>query len=254
MIFSVHNRCKSRAAAGEIQCASNQLGSIFEFAKQHPEKRYNILLKSDQPIEQALAQIDLLRAIVDSYTVECDQLSTVKVLINKGYNAYYGYWVSDWELFTNLQKLGVSDIRVDGPLGFQTKLLAKAKKNTKIRCYPHYSASASFMPPAANHFFVRPEDISLYEEAIDIFDLREPDPERQETLFNIYSRGTFNYNIDLLIYNIPSDVNNLVLKDFAEPRLNCKQRCKQPDSHCDLCNSKFHYVDIVTQYGKNRLS
>lgn len=254
MILSVHNRCKSRIAAGEVQCASNQLGSIIEFAKQHPEKRYNISLISDQPIEQALAQIDLLRAIVSDYTVECTQVDIMKELISKGYNAYYGYWVSDWELFTNLQNLGVSDIRIDGPLGFQTELLAKAKKNTKIRCYPHYSASASIMPPAANHFFIRPEDVCLYEDAIDILDLREPDPERQQTLFNVYNRGTFDYDISLLIHNVPSDVNNVGLKDFAHERLHCKQRCKQPNSHCDLCNAKFNYIKAINQYGQRRLS
>lgn len=254
MILSIDSRCRNKNAAGEVRCVSNQLGSIFDFVKEHPEKRYNITLNPDQPFEQALTQIDFIKAITDNYTIECFSIAEVNKLITKGYNAYYGYWVTDWETFTNLQNLGVSDIYIDGPLGFQTELLAKAKKQTKIRCLPHNSLSASLTAPAANHFFIRPEDTYQYEGIIDIFDLRTVDIERQDTLFSVYNRGTFMYDISLLIENVPVGVNNTGLNGFATPRLHCKQRCKQPNSHCDLCNSKFSYVAAMNEYGKHRLS
>lgn len=44
MILSVNSNSSYKRAAGEIRCASNQLGTIFEFVKNNPNKRYNILL------------------------------------------------------------------------------------------------------------------------------------------------------------------------------------------------------------------
>lgn len=44
MILSVNSNSSYKNAAGEVRCASNQLGTIFEFVKNNPNKRYNILL------------------------------------------------------------------------------------------------------------------------------------------------------------------------------------------------------------------
>lgn len=120
--------------------------------------------------------------------------------------------------------LGVSDIQIDGPLGFQLNNLIKLKQKhpVKIRVQPTISASASLNAPAAIHFFIRPEDLSLYEPAIDILDLRQPDPEVENTIFSIYSNREFIGNIDKIIKNVPKDTfNPALVSSFAENRLNC---------------------------------
>lgn len=250
MILSVNSNSSYKNAAGEVRCASNQLGTIFEFVKNNPNKRYNILLQEKQDIDKAIEQIEYIKAVADDYTVECSSIASVKALHALGYNAYLRFPATDWETFQGLLSIGCSDICIDGPLGFQVDNIAKAKGTVKIRVMPTISPNASLSAPSASHFFIRPEDKSLYEPAIDIFDLRQGDLDKENALFSIYNRGSFNFDISELIENVPNGVNNIALKGFAEKRLNCKQRCKIPGGRCKWCETQFSFVDIATKYGK----
>ena len=254
MILSVNNNSPYKNAAGEVRCASNQLGTIFDLVKEYPNKRYNIIVTKEESLKTLMQQVDYIKAVANDYTIECSDLFTLKELLKQGYNSYLKYPVTDWETFQGLLHLGVSDIYIDGPLGFQTKAIAKGKKNVKIRVTPTNSPNASLMAPSASHFFIRPEDVSLYESAIDILDLRSQDIEVENSLFSIYSRGTFNFNISELIKNVPTEVNNIALADFAKKRLDCGQRCKVPGNHCKWCDTQFLFVHKATKYGRIRLN
>lgn len=250
MILSVNSNSSYKTAAGEVRCASNQLGTIFEFVKSHPNKRYNVLLQEKENLDKAIEQVKYIQAVADDYTIECNNIAAAKALIALGYNAYIRFPVTDWETFQGLLNFGCSDIFIDGPLGFQMTEIAKAKGETKIRVMPTTSPNASLCAPSASHFFIRPEDKALYEPAIDIFDLRQGDLEKENAVFSIYNRGSFNFDIDELIENVPSDVNNFALANFAEKRLNCRQRCKEPGSRCRWCDTQFSFVSTATKYGK----
>ncbi len=155
------------------------------------------------------------------------------------------YPVTDWETFSGLKKLGVSDIYIDGPLGFQTKAIAKGKEDIKIRVSPTVSPNASLTGSTPQSFFIRPEDLNLYEGAIDIIDFKELESiDREEALFTIYKRGTFNYNLSQLITGMSPDVNNLTFpRDFGKERLNCGQRCKIYPGRCHYCDTTFKLID-----------
>ena len=252
MLLSVNNQSPYKTAAGEVRCASNQLGTIFDFVKNNPNKRYNVLLREEEEISKAIEQIEFIKAVAEDYTIECGNIASLKALLELGYNAYLRFPVSDWETYQSLRELKVSDIYIDGALGFSVDLLAKSKEDIKLRSTPTISPNASLSAPAANHFFIRPEDIGKYTSAIDVLDLRQPTLEKENALFSVYQRGTFNFDIDNLIENVPAGVNNVALVDFAEKRLNCGQRCKIPGNHCKWCNTQFSFVDKATKYGKLR--
>lgn len=252
MILSVNSQSPYKSAAGEVRCASNQLGKIFDFVKEHPEKRYNIILRREEEFDKAIEQIEYIRAMAADYTIECDNIAQLKAFLALDYNAYIKFPISDWESFQGLKDLGVSDIYIDGAIGFQIAPLARGKQELKIRSTPTISPNASLCPPSANHFFIRPEDVQLYESAIDILDLRQASLEKENGLFSIYQRGTFSFNIDNLIENVPAGVNNTGLTDFALKRLDCGQKCKIPGNHCKWCDTQFSFIDKATKYGKIR--
>lgn len=54
MLLSVNSQSPYKTAAGEIRCASNQLGTIFDFVKNNPNKRYNVLLREEEEISKAI--------------------------------------------------------------------------------------------------------------------------------------------------------------------------------------------------------
>lgn len=247
MIFSVNYRSKHKQDAQEIKCPINQLGNIFAFIKDNPNKRYNIQTISDEPLSnKEQEQIELVKAVTDNYTVTCGIPSQLDTLVKKGYHAYLNLPATDWEYFGQLKELGVSDIRIDGPLGFQMDKIAMGKENIKIRVSPTVSPNSFMTDGKPNNFFIRPEDLKYYT-PIDVIDFGRysiKNQEMEDALFSIYNRGSFGYSLKDLMFNLPYDVNNLLFEDnFALQRLNCGQRCKEPGRHCHWCYNTFTVIE-----------
>lgn len=243
MIFSLNHHSDYKNNAGEIKCPFNQLGTIINFIKQNSNKRYNIILPDNitkVELEKAVGQIDLLKTIAKDYTIQCGSLINLQYLLSCGYNAYLRFPVTDWETFCELRDLEVSDIYIDGPLAFQCKLIRDGKKNVKIRMSPNISSNGSILvDKKPSSFFVRPEDLSLYESFIDIIDFKVDNKEKEDTLYKIYHRGTFNFSISDLIDGLPQISNLMFKEEFGKRRLNCGQKCKIPGYSCHFCETYF---------------
>lgn len=248
MIFSINYRSPLKSRAEEIRCPYNQLGSVFDFIKEHPEKRYNIILTAEADLSRALEQVNFVRDVASDYTIECATIPQLLSAKAGEYNAYLRFPVTDWETYQNLRELGVSDIYIDGPLGFQVNQLATKNHDVKIRVSPTVSPNSALSADRKpNSFFIRPEDLHLYSDAIDVIDFKETNPDKENALFNVYTRGTFNFDINQLISGLPA-INNLMFKeDFAKERLHCGQKCNTPNRHCSFCNN---YFNILTQLKK----
>lgn len=100
-------------------------------------------------------------------------------------------------------------------------------KDTIIRMTPQMSSNImTHIESRHNAYsaFIRPEDVKAYEGFIDILDFKINNKDMEKTLFNIYKREYFNYNLKELIKQLNIDyVNNtLIPKRFAERRLNCQ--------------------------------
>lgn len=241
MKFSLSYNNRNRTEADEIKCTYKGLGYYFEFIIKHPEKRYCISFAKDYVDSFFTDEVQKIIPIVSDYTIECDRIDSLKELLQKGYKAFLKYPVSDWEIFNQLKKLGVTDIYIDGPLGFSMEDIGKAKDSILIRVSPTVSSNASFIQRYPSSFYIRPEDLHLYDKTIDIIDFKvTPNCEEEEALFSIYKRGTFNYSLSNLVKTMQPNVENVLLpKDFGEQRVNCKQRCQLPGARCHYCDSVF---------------
>lgn len=242
MLFSISYQSKIKKLADEIRCPYNQLGLLLKFIKENPQKRYLIELPSSinqEGIDKAIKELEIIKDMISDYTFSCHSLNSFKEMRERRYQAFLDLPVTDWELFNDLIEQGASDIWIDGALGFQINALTRAKGNTKIRAVPNYSAVIDDMKP--NSFFIRPEDLSKYEDAIDIVFFREKEVSREELVFTIYKRGNFIGNIeDLIPITREPTPNALFKEDFAETRLNCRQSCKVPGHHCTYCRTYFN--------------
>ena len=251
MLFSIDYRSSLKQEADEIRCPYNQLGLEFKFMQEHPEKRYIVLVHeelTDERFEKAVEQVECVKEVTANYSIECDNLTIFKKFKDLGYNCYLSFPVADWETFQELKTLGVTDIYIDGSLGFQVDRLKKAKDNICLRTAPHISPNHLDEAPAANFFFIRPENLELYEGVFDITFFIGELP-REEALFNIYKRGSFSYGLERVIPQLNQEVPNPFLRpEFGEHRLNCGQKCKIPGYVCHLCNTEVHLTSTVVNY------
>jgi hypothetical protein len=246
MIFSLDYKSHNKAKAQEIRCPWNQLGSILKFVKENPFKRYVVIFDKDA----SYSQVDLLQTIAKDYTIQCSTIPQLIESLNRGYNAFISYPITTWEEFADLRRLKVSDIYIDSPLTFQTDKIKTVKEDIKIRVSPTVSPNSSFSAvKSPETFFIRPEDLFLYEGIIDVVDFKDP---REDTLFDIYTRGTFNFNLNELIPDLATSANNLLFSDeFAKYRLNCRQLCKTPSHTCHLCSNYVRMAEALPRLGKN---
>lgn len=251
MLFSVNYHSKYKQQADEIKCPYNQFGQIYKFLKDNRNKRYVIADASLDALEDVISQADIIKDEVRDYTIECSQIAAARNLIAEGYKAYLKHPVADWDSFAALVKLGVSDVYIDGPLGFQAQELRRAIENSKvsIRVSPTVSPNSSIVGASPESFYIRPEDLHLYEKSISVIDFKVTSQDKEDALFAIYKRGTFSYNIKDLIENCQFSVPNLFLKpEFGQARVNCGQRCKIPGHSCHLCDTQVFLTNMVYKY------
>lgn len=241
MLFSVDYKSDRLEQADEIRCPVNQLGLIYDFIKEHPDKRYVVTLNTlaeDDQLSKVMEQVDYIKAVNADYTICCNSMMEVDYLIANGYNAYLNMPITDWETFNIFAyNHKVSDILIDGPLGFQAEDLKIASNDVVIRTILNYADIYK-----ANSFFIRPEDIELYDEVITVCETLS------DIIFDIYKRGVFNQDIHYLVTGLPEGINNSMISyDFGEHRLNCGQRCMVPSKHCCWCDTELNIVRNSTK-------
>ena len=77
--------------------------------------------------------------------------------------------------------------------------------------------------------------------------------DKEDTLFNIYKRGTFYYNLNDLLEGCKFSVLNPFIKpEFGQSRLNCGQRCLIPGHSCHLCATQIELTNLVYNYFKQK--
>ena len=94
--------------------------------------------------------------------------------------------------------------------------------------------------------WVRPEDISIYEQYITTFEFIANDLSQERTLYHIYAEEqNWPGNLNILINNLDYNVDNRgITEKLAENRIKCGQRCEMSGT-CHLCDQAFALVNAV---------
>lgn len=250
MFYSLRYSNKYRDEASEIKIDFNQLGTVFDYMKEHPNKRYNIRLTGDVVPENLEQQMEFVRGVVGkNYTIGCYKFGLLVKLLQDGYNAFLDLPITDWETFTNLEVWGVSDIWVDGPIAFCHNALVDT--NSFIRISPTVSSGRDFFSAGLadneNTFFIRPEDLHLYEGFI--IDFRYGDKtEKEQAAYEIYRTEAYLFDLQLLIDNLSISSQNLFIpKEFGSTRLNCRQICRIPNRACHYCSTALRFPQVFSK-------
>ena len=119
------------------------------------------------------------------------------------------------------------------------------KLQVPIRLIPNICSDG--LLPRENGIFgqwVRPEDLSLYEDYVSVVEFNETDIQREQALYRIYHDDKAwpgEMKIIVKDFNYPC-LNRLIPPtELTEARLNCGQRC-QEGGRCRLCQ---RYIDLA---------
>ena len=232
----------------EIKVSYRDKGILMDFIEKIPDK----MIILDIPYEeQENVNIDELLMYKEKFAEFCVAVQKLEQFLPYAQNAIDWYWpypITSFFELRNILKLNPKYILLGMPLTFSLKKVKEIAPNIKLRviannAMPKYLLVSSHKDNAEG-FWIRPEDIKTYDEFISVieFDVDYGNYKKEETLLDIYKSEKWPGNINLLIDNLNSNIDNRAFPDlFGETRLNCEQKCMK-DGSCKYC---FHACNFA---------
>ena len=215
------------------------------------EQRAIISLVSAEDLDSMLPLVEKIKSIHQNYTIiiSIKQYGLYFDKIKGIYPFFLGEYCKTFDQVYTFIKLGVSDVYITETLGFSLGEIGKFVKEQgiKVRVLPNVAQSTlgslSELPHECR-FFIRPEDVDVYEPYVDVFELFGNEDKLSVT-YEIYKEKKWKGFIN----HVVKGMNDLFSLDaempFGEYRLNCKQRCYQ----CNLCTRQKEINNIMDEQG-----
>lgn len=206
----------------------------------------NISAIENETIPDILPYLLKLKSIHSNFLVQIDlvtQKDIVELLKDNNLEFMFINYCNNYELFYSMINLGAKDIYIVEALAFDLESLQKIREEKKIRfrILPDIAQSAvgsATAIPEITKFWVRPEDIELYEKYVDVFELVHID-ERQSVTYEIYKQQQWLGDLSDLILDLNLEINNINLNPrFAFNRIGCRKKCML--EKCNLCQEIYN--------------
>lgn len=236
--------------ADQIKIAYKDKGIIIDYIEQFPNKDF--ILMVPKGIDLNWDEIHTYAEKINLYLC-LDNLGLATQCRDNGIKFYWSYPVFTWYDLTGLIELEPSYIVLGPPLSFE---LNKVQKKTAIplRMCPNLSYDAYI--PRGNGIYgswIRPEDISVYDNYIDVCDFVTDNLSTEQGLLKAYKSGKWLGNLNLLLTNLNYNIDNRSLpEDIGKIRSVCGHRCME-ESYCHYCETAFRFGDAIRKEHFNRL-
>lgn len=159
---------------------------------------------------------------------------------------FFKYIITNWEDLYFYNQLQVSDVYIAEELGFELDKVKNVLQTNKIkiRVFPNVAQAKWENFPELKKFWIRPEDIYLYEKYVDVCEFYG-DPKNYELYYKIYKKGKWAGPIGEIIIDLHLEefYNPNLLPYFSEKRLRCGRKCLKGG----LCQS----CDLLFEFSKN---
>lgn len=236
--------------ADEIMVQQNDFRQISDLIIEHPNKTIILDLKNwtNEEIQKSILEyksIPEINFVCKIYTLNSD---AIEFFTKNNIKFYYGYSVNSFYEVRGLIALGVEYIKVHAPLTFDIKALSSLP--CKFRMVPNVAFDAYI--PHDNGIcgqWVRPEDVSWYEDGIEVFEFENVELQQERTFYDIYTKQkVWDGNLYFLITNLNIHCHNKALPDnFGEIRANCGQKCMKTNV-CHFCLNSFLFEKTLREH------
>lgn len=220
--------------------------SLDNFISQYGDKhRINLIFKKDTFQEER--DIPIIKALLEKYTdyeivvrLPYYTQELEQILVKNEVPHYYFDLISSWDTLKGFLSLDVTDIYIIEDLCFNygnVRFLLK-NSNKKLRTFCNICQSSWKGAESIKTFFIRPEDVGLYEPFFDTLEfvpLVKDNPLTESVLYDVYSnKRKWTGQLKEIIADYKGEQDSrCFLPIFANQRLNCGHRCSY--SSCQLC-------------------
>ena len=243
-----------------IQYKSNNR-ALEKFIEKFKEKRILIRLNFedlDEFIDSSI-QVDFIKAVIDKYEANVaivlpeykfdGNRKVFDIFKEKGVPVFFSTMVHSWDELIGLANMGVSDIYIVEELGFELASAAAVlhERGIQIRCYPNVAQSAHPDVPDIKKFFIRPEDVELYEQYVDVFEFYG---DNNNLYYKIYAKDKKWFgDLSEIIFHFDKSLDSrCVVPQFAEVRSRCGKKCMK-GSPCRICEKVDRLAETMQENG-----
>lgn len=221
--------------------------SLIDFLDEHKNQRVVLRIAANNKLTDE--NYKFLQTIVKQYAEGMVVLrfeSLDDVGTKYGLPHFFYYHCTDIEQVLTLQNMGVTDVYITGNLCYQLDTLRQLV-TCNIRVYPNIAQSSIEQSNPYTKFFIRPEDVKVYEPYIDYLEFYTDDIVRAAELYNIYyMQKGFIGRLELIITGFPAFKvhNECIEQGLAYERLHCHKTCSYW-SKCKLCEKYFDLAQVA---------
>lgn len=149
--------------------------------------------------------------------------------------------IGNWEVLQFILSLHPCEVYITNMLAWELQDVRQVCGDVGIRLYANIAQSAWDGCPDLQKFFIRPEDLALYEEYTTGIELEGKTI--QEVIYEIYKQGYWygDLNEILINFNTKADSRRLPA-EFGIWRLKCRKRCIK-GAGCHLCTRMLEFAD-----------
>lgn len=164
---------------------------------------------------------------------------------------YFQNLVADWDTLQGYLSYGVTDMYIIENLGFELDKVANLlhPKNVQIRTFPNITQTTFHSTPSLRTFFIRPEDIPVYEEFVDVCEFYGTE-ELQNTYYRIYAKDKKWFGpLKEVIIGFEGDLDSrFILPIFGARRVKCGKKCFKGGT-CKICDRILSASETLKDVG-----
>ena len=230
--------------ADEIRVKYKKLNDILDLYEINPNATFILTITSQEDKNTIdWNQIEQYNIMTQKkLIIETDSFDIMDACKTLDIKFFYGIPVNSFYEVQALMNYGCSDVKIDAPL---THMLDKFENlDITVRMTPNVAYYA-YIPheDGVCGSWVRPEDVELYEEYVDVFEFEDCDIKEEQALYRVYAeQKRWIADLNKLISNLNySAMNNLIHSDFSEKRAFCGQKCMM-GLNCKIC---YRMLDLA---------
>lgn len=221
----------------------DKLSELIDFVKDMPQERRVILDIAANPQIVIEDNLETIRNVMQVHKnialkISLAQREVCVDLYEMNIPFFFCEFADSWDTLVSFIRYRVSDVYVVNELAFEMKDVSKMCKEygVNIRVFPNVAQTSSRINnlDKLKSFFIRPEDVEIYEPYVDIFEFFGPD-DRESVLFEVYNNGKWAGDLKDLIIGLDISLHSdTIMPLFGEERVNCGKQCYK--GRCIICD------------------
>lgn len=252
-----------------IRYDKNKILELFtQFIPAHLNQRVIIQLIEENNIDTI---VNNLKKIISIYNENKDIKFDIQLpfynqkfmeeLKDTNLKYFFKVAANSWDKFTGLISQNVSDIYITDELAFELDKVAEIahKNNIKVRIYPNVAQSRWDKLSDILKFFIRPEDIEMYEPYVDVCEFYGDKAQQIDTYYKIYQEDKKWFgDLQEIIIGLDSKIDSrYIIPRFAEKRIKCGKDCLK-NGKCEMCkrildlSEQLENAHLIVQIDKEK--